>query len=115
MISVSVWKRFGVMPTPRPAKGPATQFGQPPLRAGTYCEGPLAASAVSRKTLVSTPISPSAPSTRSAPAPIRGPAVSSTPLGARPATRTLDMGGVACMGSLLRLPDVQGSGVPGTL
>jgi hypothetical protein len=65
MISVSVWKRSGVMPTCSPSKGPASQPGQPPLRAGTYCEGVLAAPALSRKTVVNTPSRPSAPSTRS--------------------------------------------------
>ena len=34
MISVSVWKPSRLMPTPRPSSGPASQPGQPPLRAG---------------------------------------------------------------------------------
>src|SRR5476649_2120113 len=66
MISVSVWKRSGVMLMCSPSKGPASQPGQPPLRAGTYCEGLLAAPAVTRNTVVSTPSRPSAPSARSA-------------------------------------------------
>ena len=115
MISVSVWKRSGVMPTPRPSNGPASQPGQPPLRAGTYVEGRVAAPAAIRKTVATTPISPSAPSARSAPIGIRAPVASSMSLGPRPVTRALAMGVVACMGLLLRLGDVRRSGVPDTL
>jgi len=115
MISVSVWKRFGVRPTPRPSKGPAIHPGQPPLRAGTNCEGLLAAPAASRKAVVSTPSRPSAPSARSALTGIRAPVCSTMPLGALPGTRTLDMGVLACMSPLLRLPNVQGFGVLSTL
>jgi len=46
----------------RPRSGPASHAGQPPLRAGTYCDGAEAAPALTRKTVVRIPSSPSAPS-----------------------------------------------------
>src|SRR5271155_1769580 len=61
MISISAWKRELGRPTPSPRSGPASQSGQPPLWAGTYCEGAEAAPALIKKTLVRTPTSPSAP------------------------------------------------------
>ena len=36
MISISVWKPELPSPDPRPSSGPASQWGQPPLRPGTY-------------------------------------------------------------------------------
>ncbi len=81
MISMSAWKLPLVMPTPRPSRGPASQLGQPPLRAGTYCEGADATPAVNRKTVVSIPSSPSAPSARTARVPLRMPAAASVPSG----------------------------------
>jgi hypothetical protein len=63
MISISVWKRELERPRSNPRSGPASHAGQPPLRAGTYCEGAEAAPALIRNTLVSTPTRPSAPST----------------------------------------------------
>jgi hypothetical protein len=48
----------------RPESGPASQLGQPPTRAGTYCVGPPAAPALTRKTVLSTPNSPAAPNMR---------------------------------------------------
>src|ERR1700722_3005637 len=51
---------------PRPCSGPASQPIQPPLRAGTYCEGSPAAPAAVKKTLTTTPSRPSVPSARSA-------------------------------------------------
>ena len=66
MISVSVWKLAEPRPTPRSCHGPASQLGQPPLRAGTYCDGLLAAPAAISRMLVSTASRPSAPSARSA-------------------------------------------------
>src|SRR6202453_3019128 len=118
MISVSAWKRAALRPTPRPANGPASQLGQPPLRAGTYCDGPLAAPAATSRTLVNTPSRPSAPSQRSArvqdgdspePALLRPPADS------RAVRRRPVRGVVACTRSLLRLEDLRGFRVPSTL
>ena len=62
MISISVWKPRCERPMPRPLSGPASQPGQPPLRAGTNCDGADAAPALSRSTLATTPSRPSAPS-----------------------------------------------------
>src|SRR5277367_3355813 len=113
MTSVSVWKRSELRLTPRPSRGPASQLGQPPLRAGTYCDGLLAAPAVMRKTVVSTPSRPSVPSARSArvetgdsPAPtVRRP-----PRDRRARRAGPVRGVVACTRSLLRLGDLQGFG-----
>src|SRR5437868_3799005 len=54
------------MPTSSPRRGPAIQPGQPPLRAGTSGVGRVAAPAAIRKTLASTPASPTAASARTA-------------------------------------------------
>src|ERR1035437_8009750 len=103
------------MPTPRPSNGPAIQLGQPPLRAGTYCEGRLAAPAARRKTLVTMPSRPSAPSARRAPE--RSPArpcalIATDAFGPIP---TLGTGVAACIGSLLRLRRRQACHGPGKL
>jgi hypothetical protein len=62
MISINAWKRALDSPRCRPCSGPASHAGQPPLRAGTYCEGAEAAPALTSDTLASTPSKPSAPS-----------------------------------------------------
>jgi hypothetical protein len=107
MISMRFWKLSLEMPTPRPLSGPAIQPGQPPLRPGTYCVGLVAAPALSRKTLVTTPSSPSAPSTRMAPVPLRAPVAASMLPGAFAALLRPAVGIAACISSLLRLADLQ--------
>src|SRR5450755_2240576 len=103
MISISVWKLELEMPTPRSCRGPAIQCGQPPLRPGTYWEGRVAAPALSRKTVVTTPSRPSAPSARTARAPPPAPVVASMPAGAPAAGGRRAVGVAACMRPLLRL------------
>jgi hypothetical protein len=105
MISVSVWKLLEVIPTCRPSKGPASQPGQPPLRAGTYCVGLLAAPAASRKALVNTPSRPSMPSARRARVELDDPCSSAAVLLDEDRIgRPLPVRGVvACTRSLLRL------------
>ena len=103
------------MPTPRPSSGPAIQPGQPPTRAGTYCEGRVAMPAVNRNTVLRTPSRPSAPSARSAPslrcAPLAGLmlAVDGAPVWA------WAVGPAACMSLLLRLGNLQALRRPASL
>ena len=107
MISISAWKLPLVMPTPRPSRGPASHPGQPPLRPGTYCEGSLATPAVSRKTVVTTPSSPSQVSARRAPVP-RRPSLAARLSAGGPAVLCRGVVGVAAsIGPLLRLGDLQ--------
>jgi hypothetical protein len=91
MISISAWKRELDRPRPSPRNGPANHAGQPPLRAGTYCEGVEAAPALIRNTLVSTPKRPSAPSARTACAGARVPVVGPWGAGLRGASAAGDL------------------------
>jgi hypothetical protein len=115
MIRMSVWKLLSVMVTPRPCSGPASQFGHPPLRAGTYFEGPLAASAVNRNTVVTTPSSPTAPSARRAPAPLHVAVLAAISPGGVAVKGTRSVGVAACISSLLRLRNLQVFDAPDSL
>src|ERR1017187_3415155 len=91
------------MPTPRPSRGPAIQPGQPPLRPGTYCEGRVAAPAVSRNTVVTTPTRPSTPSACNPPEPVPARIAGSRSPGAPAAVCGRAVGIAAGIRPLLRL------------
>ena len=75
-----------------PRNGPASHAGQPPVRAGTYCEGVEAAPALTRKTLMRIPSSPSAPTVRTRPAGVLAPAPTLVSAAVAPEIRTDGMG-----------------------
>src|SRR5271166_348875 len=84
-----------------PCSGPASQPGQPPLRAGTNSDGVAAASALSSRTVVTTPSRPSAPRTRNAAAGARPPAAPLEAPCACAAVRTPEVGVAAPMSCIV--------------
>src|SRR5690348_11409251 len=94
------------MPTSSPRRGPASQSGQPPPRAGTSEVGRVAAPAAIRNVLATTPARPAAPSHVVHGAP-RTPVAGRAPMVPRPAISSWALAGRApvgaCIGPLLRL------------
>ena len=117
MISVQRLEAAGGERRAEPASGPASQPGQPPLRAGTYTVGALAAPAHSRNTLASTPSRPSRRARAAPPRPRGARRRASRSRRARLASESapLGIGVVASMWALLRLCGLQASTLPGRL
>jgi hypothetical protein len=92
------------MPMPRPRRGPAIHADQPPLRPGTYREGPDAAPALIMKTLATIASSPSAPSPPATPPDQRMPPSEPARAVRAPAIGAVDMGVAARMEPIVTSP-----------